>query len=200
LDYATAGYEFVNCGSYWFTMTLDGRPLGVTGNCGPRTHHPACGPAYEPEELEASVAAFNDWWHETCRIKQMGENGPVPWRRRRVDERRPVGGRDAATWWSLDRSDRRIAELVALGLTNREIGGQMFRSRRAITSRLRSIFDTLDIRSREELARLAFTLVPESLRELDAPAMAEPERLATITPLRPSARCTSSRRDDAIHH
>jgi DNA-binding CsgD family transcriptional regulator len=184
-------------------MTLDRRPFTVTEHHGSRMSCLAFPSEGQPEDLEASVAAFHDWWSGTCRMAQIGKNGPRLWWTRRGNERRPIGARDVARWWSLSCSDRRIAELVALGLTNREIGGQMFLSRHAISSRVRSIFDKLDVRSREELVRLALTLVPESLCEFDTFGTlptTEPEHLATITPLRSSARCTSKRRSGAPAH
>jgi DNA-binding NarL/FixJ family response regulator len=45
-----------------------------------------------------------------------------------------------------------IAELVAEGLTNREIGERLFLSHRTIGSHLYRIFPKLEIRPRSELA------------------------------------------------
>jgi DNA-binding CsgD family transcriptional regulator len=57
-------------------------------------------------------------------------------------------------WESLRESEHRVAELVAVGLTNREIGASLFLSRHTIDSHLRQIFRKLDISSRVELTRL----------------------------------------------
>jgi DNA-binding CsgD family transcriptional regulator len=52
-----------------------------------------------------------------------------------------------------------IAQLVAEGLTNREIGQRLFLSHRTIGSHLYRIFPKLGIKSRSELAA-AFRQVP----------------------------------------
>jgi DNA-binding CsgD family transcriptional regulator len=65
-------------------------------------------------------------------------------------EQRPASG-----WASLTPTQRRITDLVALGLTNRQVGAEMFISVHTVAFHLRHIFRKLDIRSRVELARLA---------------------------------------------
>lgn len=65
-------------------------------------------------------------------------------------------GRSMIAYSGLTESELRVAELVALGLTNREVGQQMFLSRHTIDSHLRHVFDKLGIKSRVQLARLAF--------------------------------------------
>jgi DNA-binding CsgD family transcriptional regulator len=65
-------------------------------------------------------------------------------------ERRPQSG-----WSSLTSTERRITELVALGLTNRQVAAEMFISAHTVAFHLRQVFRKLDIRSRVELARLA---------------------------------------------
>jgi DNA-binding CsgD family transcriptional regulator len=65
-------------------------------------------------------------------------------------ERRPQAG-----WSSLTSTEQRIAELVALGLTNREVGTEMFISAHTVAFHLRQVFRKLDINSRVALARLA---------------------------------------------
>ena len=57
-------------------------------------------------------------------------------------------------WSSLRESERGIAELVAAGLTNREIGDRLYLSRHTVDAHLRQIFRKLDIRSRVELTRM----------------------------------------------
>jgi DNA-binding NarL/FixJ family response regulator len=51
----------------------------------------------------------------------------------------------------LTAQELQIAELAAVGLTNREIGERMFLSHRTIGSHLYRIFPKLDIRSRAQL-------------------------------------------------
>jgi DNA-binding CsgD family transcriptional regulator len=63
---------------------------------------------------------------------------------------RPVEG-----WDSLTDTERRVAELVAEGLTNQQTGVRMFVSRHTIDFHLRQIFRKLSISSRVELARIA---------------------------------------------
>jgi len=65
-------------------------------------------------------------------------------------ESRPVSG-----WGSLTTAERRVVELAAEGLTNREIGGELFVSHRTVANHLAHVFDKLGIRSRVELAREA---------------------------------------------
>lgn len=61
--------------------------------------------------------------------------------------RRPIEG-----WDSLTDTERRVAELVAEGLTNQEAGGRLFVSRHTVDFHLRQIFRKLGITSRVELA------------------------------------------------
>lgn len=57
-------------------------------------------------------------------------------------------------WESLRESELGIAQLVADGLTNREIGARVYLSRHTVDSHLRQIFRKLGITSRVELTRL----------------------------------------------
>jgi DNA-binding CsgD family transcriptional regulator len=57
-------------------------------------------------------------------------------------------------WESLTESERGIAELVASGLTNRQVGEQLFLSHHTVDFHLRSIFRKLGVKSRVGLARL----------------------------------------------
>jgi DNA-binding CsgD family transcriptional regulator len=58
-------------------------------------------------------------------------------------------------WQSLTATETRVCELVARGLTNREVAAEMFLSAHTIAFHLRQVFRKLDIRSRVELTRLA---------------------------------------------
>jgi DNA-binding CsgD family transcriptional regulator len=65
-------------------------------------------------------------------------------------EQRPVSG-----WASLTSTETQISDLVALGLTNRQVASEMFISAHTVAFHLRQVFRKLNIRSRVELARLA---------------------------------------------
>jgi DNA-binding CsgD family transcriptional regulator len=62
--------------------------------------------------------------------------------------------RPAFGWDSLTDTERQIAELVAQGLSNREVASQLFLSAHTVAFHLRHIFDKLDISSRVQLARM----------------------------------------------
>jgi DNA-binding CsgD family transcriptional regulator len=57
-------------------------------------------------------------------------------------------------WDSLSESERRVADLVARGHSNKEIGEQLYMSHRTVASHLYRIFPKLGLRSRVELAAL----------------------------------------------
>jgi DNA-binding CsgD family transcriptional regulator len=60
--------------------------------------------------------------------------------------------RPAAGWDALTHSERRVAELTAQGLTNRQIGESLFVSSRTVQTHLAHTFRKLGIGSRAELA------------------------------------------------
>ena len=76
--------------------------------------------------------------------------GAKPWTDRTAAELRATGSRDAAvtvlTWQEYE-----IAELAAAGLTNKQIGGQLFLSHRTVSTHLYRIFPKLGITSRAAL-------------------------------------------------
>ena len=57
-------------------------------------------------------------------------------------------------WDSLSESERRVADLVARGYSNKEIGERLYMSHRTVGSHLYRIFPKLGLRSRVELARV----------------------------------------------
>ncbi len=57
-------------------------------------------------------------------------------------------------WDSLSEAERRVADLVARGCSNKEIGEQLYMSHRTVGSHLYRIFPKLGLRSRVELARV----------------------------------------------
>lgn len=62
--------------------------------------------------------------------------------------------RPAFGWDSLTDTERRIVELVAQGLSNRQVASQVFLSVHTVAFHLRHVFWKLDVSSRVQLARL----------------------------------------------
>jgi DNA-binding CsgD family transcriptional regulator len=58
-------------------------------------------------------------------------------------------------WAAMTSSELAVAQLVAEGLTNREVAERLFVSPHTVNSHLRHVFAKLGINSRVELARLA---------------------------------------------
>ncbi len=73
--------------------------------------------------------------------------------------------RPAFGWASLTDTERRIADLVAQGLSNRQVAGQVFLSTHTVAFHLRHIFWKLDVSSRVQLARLVAEHQPEQARD-----------------------------------
>jgi DNA-binding CsgD family transcriptional regulator len=90
------------------------------------------------DALEASLAGFEEIgaesWAETARA-ELGR----------------IGGRSAID--GLTPAERRVADLVAAGHTNREVAAALFLGERTIASHLTRIYAKLGVRSRTELAR-----------------------------------------------
>ncbi len=78
-------------------------------------------------------------------LRQLGVR-----RRHWASEQRPAAG-----WASLTDIEQATARLVAEGLTNQRIAGQLFISTHTVAFHLRQMFRKLDIRSRVDLARIA---------------------------------------------
>jgi DNA-binding CsgD family transcriptional regulator len=69
-----------------------------------------------------------------------------------------VTGRDTTLGWtSLTDAERALADLVGVGLTNREAAARLFVSRHTVDAHLRNIFRKLDITSRVQLAHVVAT-------------------------------------------
>ena len=83
----------------------------------------------------------------------------APWAERAGAELRATGEtarrRDPSTLSQLTPQELQIVQLVGEGGTNREIGAQLFLSRRTIDYHLRNVFVKLGVSSRTELIRLA---------------------------------------------
>ncbi len=69
---------------------------------------------------------------------------------------------DPPGWPSLTLAERRIAALVAAGLTNRQVATEMFLSRHTVDYHLRHIFRKLAVTSRVELAAYVARQQPDT--------------------------------------
>lgn len=78
----------------------------------------------------------------------------------RIEQGR-IGGRPASPH-ELTATEARVAQLVAEGLTNREVAGTMFLSEKTIETNLTRIYEKLAVDSRRHLARKLRQAVPES--------------------------------------
>ena len=77
--------------------------------------------------------------------------GAEAWTKRAEAELARLGGR-ASSRWELTPSERSVAQLAALGHTNREIADRLVLSVRTVESHLASAYRKLNIRSRVQLA------------------------------------------------
>jgi ATP/maltotriose-dependent transcriptional regulator MalT len=91
------------------------------------------------------IGALRDAARIRARLRGLGVRRPH-WSR----SERPVSG-----WASLTDTERSVAGLVAHGLTNPQVAGQMFISPHTVKFHLRQVFRKLGVASRVELARLA---------------------------------------------
>ncbi|HZC28299.1 MAG TPA: LuxR C-terminal-related transcriptional regulator [Gaiellaceae bacterium] len=132
LDRALAEHERL-------AMPLElGRTLLMKGQIERRTRRKAAAKA----SFERALALF----------EQMGAS---LWAEKTRSELARVGLRPAAPT-ELTETERRVAELAASGLTNREVAAQLYMSAKTVEAHLRSAYRKLGIRSRAELgARLA---------------------------------------------
>jgi DNA-binding CsgD family transcriptional regulator len=79
--------------------------------------------------------------------------GAVVWANRAGEELGRIGGRTASA--DLSETERRVAELVVSGMSNREVADALFMSPRTVQSNLSRVFQKLGVRSRGELAARA---------------------------------------------
>jgi DNA-binding NarL/FixJ family response regulator len=77
--------------------------------------------------------------------------GATGWAARAANEIRR-GGLQPARREQLTPTEERVAKLVAAGRTNREIGGALFITVKAVEANLTRIYAKLEVRSRTELA------------------------------------------------
>ena len=91
------------------------------------------------ETLEEAFAAFDELGAPLWAAKARAELA-------RVGGRRPAGG-------VLTETERRVAELVVEGRSNKEVAAKLFVTVKAVEANLSRIYAKLGIRSRTELAR-----------------------------------------------
>ncbi len=80
--------------------------------------------------------------------------GAALWAERAREELARIGGR-APSGDDLTPTEQRISQLVARGMTNREVAEQLFVTPKTVESALTRVYRKLGVRSRTELARLA---------------------------------------------
>ncbi len=109
-------------------------------------------------DLAGAVARLHDAYDRYRQLGATDNMARVRSRLRATGVRLQPGrrsGRPAFGWDSLTETERRIAHLVAEGLTNRQIASKMFLSSHTVAFHLRRIFCKLDVVSRVQLASLA---------------------------------------------
>jgi DNA-binding CsgD family transcriptional regulator len=86
--------------------------------------------------------------------------------------RRRIATADKPTtgWAAMTRSELAVAQLVADGLTNREIAQRLFISPHTVNAHLRQVFAKLEIKSRVALTRLATERYSEHVPEIARPS------------------------------
>ena len=87
--------------------------------------------------------------------REFEQLGAVPWSERVVAEEARLGARERSAGANdLTATERRIAELVAQGRSNREIAAELIVSLRTVESNLTRVYRKLGVRSRTELVAL----------------------------------------------
>ena len=89
------------------------------------------------------------------------------WEARAGEALARIGGR-AASPTELSETERHVADVVALGISNKEAADRLFMSVKTVESNLRRVYRKLGIRSRAELARRHASSVPEPEAPSDA--------------------------------
>jgi DNA-binding CsgD family transcriptional regulator len=110
-------------------------------------------PVESHRELERALAAYSGAGAQRDAHRVRNRLGRLV--SQRPGRRRPQVARPLSGWGSLTDTERRVAYVVAEGLTNAGAGDRLFLSRHTVDFHLRQIFRKLGIRSRVELTRLA---------------------------------------------
>ena len=102
---------------------------------------------------DASAHAAREHARAGTRIRELESSTRAHWLASRWGLRTPATNAIDSPLPITDR-EREIANLVAVGLTNREVADRLYLSPYTVNSHLRHVFTKLGIRSRVELARL----------------------------------------------
>ncbi len=98
--------------------------------------------------------------HLRSALETFTDLGASPLMRRTTDELRASGEtarkRDPSTLLDLTPMERKVAQLVSTGLSNKDVAAQCWVSPRTVAFHLRNVFTKLGVSSRTELARLDF--------------------------------------------
>jgi len=84
-------------------------------------------------------------------LEEFERLGAATWVEKARAELRSIGGRTRAE--GLTAAERRVADLVAEGMTNREVAVALFLGERTVAGHLTRVYAKLGVRSRTELAR-----------------------------------------------
>jgi DNA-binding NarL/FixJ family response regulator len=87
----------------------------------------------------------------TAALASFRALGANAWSRRAAEELGRIGGR-SASGSALTGSEQAVAELAAVGRSNRQIAAELVISVRTVESQLSATYRKLDIRSRGQLA------------------------------------------------
>jgi DNA-binding NarL/FixJ family response regulator len=88
----------------------------------------------------------------TAALEIFDELGAAVWAERAATELARIPGRRRASG-ELTETERRVAELVAEGLSNKEVAARLFVTVRTVEANLTKVYAKLGLRSRTELAR-----------------------------------------------
>ncbi|MEV6894760.1 AAA family ATPase [Kribbella sp. NPDC051137] len=97
-----------------------------------------------------TAAPTSDWRSDRAAVRdQVKMCHPLRW----ADEYAGRRQRSAKRWDALTGTERAVADLVARGLTNREVAARVFLSPHTVSFHLRKVYRKLGIRNRVELTR-----------------------------------------------
>jgi DNA-binding CsgD family transcriptional regulator len=88
----------------------------------------------------------------TQALELFDELGAALWAEKAAAELARIPGRRTRGSAELTETERRVAELVTAGLSNKEVAAQLFISVRAVEANLSKVYAKLDVRSRTQLA------------------------------------------------
>ncbi|MEV3873981.1 LuxR C-terminal-related transcriptional regulator [Streptomyces sp. NPDC049906] len=110
-----------------------------------------------PEDREGAIGAFNRAMARYDALGAKRDSARVRRRLRRLGVRRRhwnLVARPQTGWDSLTGAEEKVAHLVARGLTNRQVAGELFISPHTVSFHLRQIYRKLSIQSRVDLTRI----------------------------------------------